>query len=123
MATFDLKQLEAEDTTTIQLTHPSTGDEIGASITVYGQDSDVYRAEQRKAEGKFAEYSRRNRGKMMPPEERERMDKNKVVACVKSVDGLVFDGQPVSAGDALDIPWIFEQVTAAMFDRSLFIKG
>lgn len=123
MATFDLKQLEAEDTTTVQLVHPATGDEIGASITIYGQDSEVYRAEQRKAETKFAEYSRRNRGKFMPPEDRERMDKAKVVACVKSVNDLSSDGQPVSAADALAVPWIFEQVTAAMFDRSLFIKG
>lgn len=123
MATFDLKQLETGETTTVQLVHPTTGDEIGASITIYGQDSEVYRAEQRKAEAKFAEYSRRNRGKFMPPEDRERMDKAKVVACVKSVNDLFSDGIAVSAADALEVPWIFEQVTAAMFDRSLFIKG
>lgn len=123
MATFDLTTVDAEDTTTVQLVHPATGEEIGVSITIFGQDSEVYKSEQRKAETRFSEYSRRNRGKLMPAEDRERMDKAKVVACIKSIDGLERNGQPVSPAEAMDVAWIFEQVTAAMFDRSLFIKG
>ena len=124
MATFDLNSLNVDDTTTVELVHPTTGDEIkGVSITVYGQDSETYKAEQRKAEFQFAEYMRKHRNKPMPPEQREAMDKRKAVACIKSVNGLVNDGVPVTAEAAMDVPWIFEQVTAAIFDRALFIKG
>ncbi len=122
---FDLATLEQDDTAVIQLVHPSTGDEIGASVTVYGQDSDIFRAETRKAEAKYTEYSRRNRGKFMPPEMREELDKTKVVACVKSIDGLAYKGKPMT--DPAEVftafPWIHEQVVAGIMDRANFIKG
>jgi hypothetical protein len=122
---FDLAALEQDDTAVIQLVHPSTGDEIGATATVYGQDSDIFRAESRKAEARYTEYSRRNRGKFMPPEDRERLDKAKVVACTKSIDGLTYKGAPLT--DVEDIfnrfPWVHEQVTQGIMDRANFIKG
>ena len=125
MATFDLAALEQDDTAEIQLVHPSTGDEIGAVATVYGQDSDICRAEQRKAEAKYTEYSRRNRGKFMPPEDREKLDKTKIVACTKSITGLSYKGEPLT--DVADIfarfPWIQEQVTQGVMERANFIKG
>ena len=125
MATYDLAELEQDDTAVIQLVHPSTGDEIGATVTVYGQDSDIFRAESRKAEAKYTEYSRRNRGKFMPPEDRERLDKAKVVACTKAIDGLSNNGTVlIDASDVFDrFPWIHEQVVSAVMDRSNFIKG
>jgi len=125
MATFDLAALEQDDTAVIQIVHPSTGDETGATATVYGQDSDIFRAESRKAESKYTEYSRRNRGKFMPPEDRERLDKQKVIACTKSIDGFGYKGEPLS--DVADIfgrfPWIYEQVVQGIMDRANFIKA
>lgn len=122
---FDLAALEQDDTAEIQIVHPSTGDEIGATATVYGQDSDIFRAESRKAEAKYTEYSRRNRGKFMPPEDRERLDKQKVIACTKSINGLSYKGEPLS--DVTDIfnrfPWIYEQVVQGIMDRANFIKA
>lgn len=124
-AGFDLAALEQDDTAIIQLVHPSTGDEIGATVTVYGQDSEIFRTESRKAEARYTEYSRRNRGKFMPPEERERLDRNKIIACTKSIDGLEYKGAPLT--DAEEIytryPWIYEQVVQAVMDRGNFIKG
>lgn len=125
MAGFDLEVLEQNDTAVIQLVHPSTGDEIGASVTVYGQDSEIFRAESRKAESKYTEYSRRNRGKFMPPEHREALDKSKIVACTKSIDGLNYKGQPIT--DAKDVydrfPWVYEQAVQGIMERANFIKG
>lgn len=122
---FDLEQLEQDETATIQLVHPSTGDEIGATVTVYGQDSEVFRKASRKAEAKFTEYARRNRGKFMSPEQREQLDTEKLVACVKSIDGLVYKGQPFT--DVAEIfrlfPWIQEQTMAGVMERANFIKG
>jgi hypothetical protein len=122
---FDLAALDQDDTAIIQIIHPSTGDEIGATATVYGQDSDIFRSESRKAEARFSDYSRRNRGKFMPPEQREELDRKKVIACTKSIDGLTYKGTPLT--DPEDIftrfPWIFEQVTQGIMDRGNFIKG
>ena len=122
---FDLATLEQEDTATIQLVHPGTGDEIGASVTVYGQDSAVCKAASHKLSDKCAEYSRRNRGKTIPNEEYARLDKAKVIACTKSIDGLTYKGEPFT--DVAEIfdrfPWIHEQTVAGILDRSGFLKG
>lgn len=122
---FDLAELEQTDTATMEIVHPSTGDEIGASVTLYGQDSDIFRAESRKAEARYTEYSRRNRGKFMPPEDREKLDKAKVVACVKSIDGLAYKGKALTdAGEVFaQFPWIYEQCVSFVMDRAGFLKG
>lgn len=122
---FDISTLEQEDMAVIQITNPATGDELGVTATIYGQDSDVFRKESHKAEAKYTEYSRRNRGKFMPPEDRERLDRRKVIACTKNIDGLEYKGQALT--DIEDIytrfPWMYEQVVAAITDRANFIKG
>ena len=122
---FDLSVLDQEDTAVIELLHPSTGDEIGATVTVYGQDSDTYRAEARKCENRYTEYAKRNRGKMMPAEDREAMDRGKIVKCTKSIDNLIYKGVPLT--DPADVyarfPWIYEQVCQNIVDRGNFIKG
>lgn len=123
---FDLSDLESDDTATITLQNPKTGDDIeGVSIVVYGQDSDVFRSESRRIQNKAAEYMRRNRGKVMPPDEFERLDKGKVIACVKEINGLAYKGKPLTdPADVFDkFPWIFEQVVQGIMDRGNFIKG
>jgi hypothetical protein len=124
--TFDLSSLEHQQTAEVQLTNPTNGDDIpGAIATVYGQDSDKFRNETRKAETKYTDYSRRNRGKFMPAEMREALDRTKIVACVKSITGLSYHGEPIT--DIEDIftkfPWIQEQISQGIVDRANFIKG
>ncbi len=122
---FDLATLAQDDTAVVQLVHPTTGDEIGASVTVYGQDSDTFRAEARKSQHKREEYKRRNRGKDMPTEMSEALFKGQIATCVKSIDGLTMNGKPVT--DALEmfelVPNFCEQTIAATLDRSLFMKA
>lgn len=122
---FDLSSVDQTETATIELVHPATGDEIGASVTVYGQDSERFRAESRKCEVRIGEYARRNRGKMMPPEDREAMDRAKVIKCTKSIDGLIYKGQPLT--DPADVfsrfPWVYEQTVQGIMERANFIKG
>ena len=122
---FDIGTLAQDDTAVVQLVHPTTGDEIGASVTVYGQDSELFRAEARKAQARREDYKRRNRGKDMPAADSEALFKGQIAACVKSIDGLNFSGSPVT--DALTmfdlVPNFCEQVIAATLDRALFIKG
>lgn len=123
---FDLSDLESDDTATIILQNPKTGDDIeGVSIVVYGQDSEVFRSESRRIQNKAAEFMRRNRGKVMPPEEFERLEKGKVIACVKEIVGLAYKGSALTdPADVFDkFPWIFEQVVQGIMDRGNFIKG
>lgn len=123
---FDLDCLESDDTTTITLQNPKTGDDIeGVTITVYGQDSEIFRAESRKVQAKCADYIRKNRGKSIPPEDYERLEKNKVIACTKEIKGLSYKGQPLTDPQELftRFPWALEQVVQGMMDRSNFIKG
>lgn len=126
--TFDLSALEQDDTAVIQMVNPSTGDDIpGFTVEVYGQDSDIFKAESRKAETRYTEYARRNRGKLMPAEQREQMDKAKIVACTKAVNGLVYKGEAITDAERAyglaGFGWIFEQVTAGVLERSNFMKG
>ena len=122
---FELEDLEQNDTAVIDLVHPSTGDPIGASVEVFGQDSEKFRTETRKAETKYTEYARRNRGKFMPPEEREKLDKAKIVVCTKSINNLTYKGEaatdPATVYDKF--PWIYDQVVQGILDRGNFIKG
>lgn len=125
-ALFDLDGLEANtDTVTIQLLHPITGEEIGATATIYGQDSDIAKAESHKISDKCAEYSRRNRGKAIPNEDYAKLDRQKIIKCTKSIDGLGYKGEPLTdTGEIFDrFPWVLEQVIAAHLDRKLFTKG
>lgn len=125
MASFDLAEVEQDDTAIIELVHPSTGDEIGATATVYGQDSAIFKEETHKLSNKCAEYSRRNRGKTISNKDYAALDKKKVIACTKSIDGLMYKGAPLT--DVEDIferfPWIHEQVVAGIMERANFIKG
>ena len=122
---FDLAALEQNDTAVIPLAHPVTGDPIGATITVYGQDSDVFRAESNRTQAKRAEYKMRHRNKEMPPEMSDQLFKTQMIACVKSIDGLVYNGEPMT--DPADVfsrfPWIYEQAIAGVTERENFIKG
>jgi len=125
---FDLETLDQTDTAVIQMVAPGTGDDIpGFTVEVYGQDSDVFKAETRKAENKLTEYSRRNRGKYMPAEMREELDRQKVIKCTKAIKGLVYRGEVITDPErAYTLPkygWIFEQVSTGIMERQNFING
>jgi len=123
---FDLATLEQEDTATIQLVHPGTGDEIGASVTVYGQDSDIFKEASRKYKARYQAFAFKNQGKVTPAYE-EQLDVEKVARCTKSIDGLSDKGVPLT--DVADIfarptlKFIYEQVVQKIMDRAGFIKG
>jgi hypothetical protein len=61
----------------------------------------------------------------MPPEEREKLDRTKVVACVKSINGLAYKGKVLT--DAAEVfemfPWIFEQTIQGIMERQNFIRN
>lgn len=122
---FELNETKTIEIAAIDLLHPATGQPIGATIAVYGQDSETYQVEVRKYEDRVVEYARRNRGKVMPAEMREKLSLERTVACVVSIDGLTENGEPVIDAKALFLkfPWIREQVEAGIVERANFING
>ena len=125
MKGFDLATLDRNDTATVPFLHPTTGEETGVTITVYGEDSETGKAATRHMIDKIGEYSRKNRGKAMPTEEVERLDRAKMAKVTKSIDGLTYGGKVLT--DVAEIfnlsPDIYEQAAAAYRDRALFIKA
>jgi hypothetical protein len=125
---FDVADLMADDTTEVPLVNFKTGEEIeGLTVTLYGPDSEVHKSARNKLVQRGADYRARNRGKDMPPEESDRHYRSFVVACTKSINGLVFKGKAITdPAEAYSLPgcgWIFEQVAIALGDRANFIKG
>lgn len=123
---FDINQLEQNDTHTFNLKHPGTDEELkGVTATVYGQDSDQCRKATRNATFKYTEYARKHRGKFMPPAEQEALDLEKLVACTKSIDGAVLNGESVSDVETIltRVPAWREQIGTEIHDRANFIKG
>ena len=122
---FDISTLAQDDTTTIELRHPVTDDPIpGVTATIYGQDSEQCREATRKATAKYTEYARRHRGKLMPPEDQEKLDFDKIVACTKSINGLSLEGKPITdiAEIFNQVPAFREQIQAEIHTRENFIK-
>jgi hypothetical protein len=122
---FDLSTVEQDDSAEITLLHPSTGDELEAKVIVFGQDSEKYRNEQRKLENKFTEYARRNRGKMMPAEQREGLEKAKNIACTKEIINLSYKGEAMTDPETVftRFPWVYDQTVQGIHERANFIKG
>lgn len=122
---FDLSTLDQNDAFTFELRHPATDDPIpGVTATIYGQDSEQSRAATRKAMQKYTDYARKHRGKLMPPEEQERLDFDKLVSITKSIDGLSLGGKPISdvAEILTKVPAFKDQIAQENADRANFIK-
>ena len=122
---FDLSTLDQNDAFTFELRHPATDDPIpGVTATVYGQDSEQYRAATRKAMHKYTEYPRKHRGKFMPPEEQEVLEFQKTVAITKSINGLTMGGKSITdIGEILTkVPAFKDQIAQESTERANFIK-
>lgn len=126
----DLAELDtvkgAEEGYELELRHPTTGEPIGAFITVIGEDSDRYqehlRALQKKSVDQFVR-SRKVNG--VDPEEE---GINLLAAATKSWHSLPpVDGKALefSTGNARTLykrfPWIREQVAVAVRERANFL--
>ena len=125
---FDLATLKAQDTADIIITNPESGEELtGVFVTVYGQDSDVYTAARRRYQAKHSEYKLKHRNKDMLGQAADDAFKKLIAESTKFVTGISFEGKEItSPEEAYNLPgcgWLFEQVSAALNDRSNFIKG
>lgn len=125
---FDLADLESSDTAVVNLTHPSTGDEIeGATIEVYSPDSEHARAADSKLRARIQEFARRNQG--AKPEQRQKVfdgfERDRNIACIKAISGIAYKGQTITdPREACDkFPWIYRQAVNALNNEANFFNA
>lgn len=126
--TFDLASLDtaarAEEGAPLAITHPTTGEAIGITITVVGTDSDTYQ----KARRKLADKRIQQRKAKLSIEDIENENIEMLARCTKGWDGVVVDGEakPCTFSNAVELykrfPWVREQVDAFMGERANFLR-
>lgn len=131
IAAIDLAAFDHVDTTDVVIVHPATKEPIGLTITVMGSDSEAYQKLQR------AKINRRLKQKNRKPLTAEQIDEEATQDLAHATLGWSQNGQPTAlvGGKHLPceydnvvalynrLPFIKEQVDAAIGDRSLFIKS
>lgn len=136
MPPIDLESLDskagAEKGFELPLTHPATGEKLGATIRVLGFESELYQQKLAEIRGRALERTRRNRGRKLDPEQlREEVKQESIEQLVEVTAGwdlgpLRLDGKPIeySRANALKVyqqyNWILEQVDQAVHDRANF---
>ena len=123
---FDLSTLESTDTADITLKHPVTGDDLDASVTVYSPDSEAFRAANTKMRAKITQFMSRNKGANDEQKQTafDRIERERNLALIKSVNGLAVKGQPLTDVDEACrlYSWIYRQAVDAIDCASNFIK-
>lgn len=116
----------------LELTHPVTKEPLGQFVMIYGKDSDIFRdyndEKFNEAIRKAAENGRR--GLTEKPQTSEERRKNRIellVACTAGFEAVEFNG-PLefthSNANKLysSLPWICDQIDAAIFELGNFMN-
>lgn len=125
-----LKTVKSDEGATLQILHPSTMEPIeGMTITLLGQDSQVYR---KLSLGKQqAALNRMNKGKKAADLDAEKLSEDSINDLVKltvSWTGFERDGKPVEFTDVNvkniyhEFPFIREQAQEFIADRANFFR-
>lgn len=125
---FDLAALKTTETheegAELELTHPTTGEPLGAFIMVVGTDSETYN----KARRKMTDKRLKRKLSKLTMEDVERENIEMLASCTKGWRGVVINKEevPYTFANACTLyteyPWIREQVDAFMGDRANFLR-
>jgi hypothetical protein len=130
LATLDLESA-AERGFELELRHPATAAPLGAFITVYGADSEVYQNALADLQRAIVEEFQAS-GKAGRPRERVRQDKvDLAVAATKTWRNVTLDGVELAPTQdnfrklygRKGMGWIREQVDAAVENRANFLPA
>jgi len=123
---LDLGSLEATETATLELRHPTTGKAIpGATITAYGKDSRKFEVLQNKSLRKRL----KKRNSIPDPEDFNRENLEILAELITGWAGIVVDGSeiPYTKDNAIQLferfKWIKEQVDEFVGDRLNFLPS
>jgi len=127
---FDLNSVSELETATLKLTHPETGELIGAEIQLAGASHPKRRAiEFQRARVLRARVSKKGRLELSDPQEDEEHEIDRLVACTLGWTGLARDGKAIecNAGEARAIyesaAWIRKQAVAFLEDSAGFLQS
>ena len=119
---MDLLQLLPVDCVDVKLKHPVSGDELDATIKVYGKDSSVFQnAIKQRAKAQIA-----RKPKDIDLESNEKDSIELLADCTQGWSGISEGGKQIECtrSNAVDIytkyKWIREQVDIAIGDRANF---
>ena len=119
---------EAQDTATVTILHPGTGDPTSIKITVASMDSEKYKQISMKVQNEQLKYAMKNRGKTTA----ERIASNSLEILVwvtVAWEGLAEGDKPVPCTPEnvrrvyTELPFIREQVDEFLGDRRNFIRN
>jgi hypothetical protein len=122
---MDITALKARDAERLILRHPTTGDELEASIELAGVDSKQYKLAAREIQTRKLGRQRRSR---IDIEEIENDATDILTACVISWSGIEENGKAVECRPEevrrifSEYPFIREQVDSFVSNRGNFIK-
>lgn len=126
----NLKPVKANEGAVLQLLHPDTEEPIkGMTITLLGQDSEVYRKIQLAKQQ--AALNRISRGKKATDLKADKLAEDTIEDMVKmtvawtglELDGKELECKPVNIKKVYsEWNWIFEQVTEFVADRANFFR-
>lgn len=125
-----LKPVKADEGAVLQLVHPDSGDAIkGMTVTLLGQDSEVYRKIQLGKQQ--AALNRISKGKKATDLKADQLAEDTIEDMVKmtvtwtgfELDGKELECKPVNVKKVYtEWNWIFEQVTEFVSDRANFFR-
>lgn len=125
----------AEAGATMEVSHPATGapltqqDGSPITVTLAGQDSDRYRAADRRIANKRLAASSNGQRLKLTAEGIEADSLQRLVACTVGWNGVQWGGEPKdctpeNAREAYTrLPWLREQAEAFIADRANFLKA
>ncbi len=126
---MDLNNLDfkatAQDGATVDITHPTTGEDTGIKIFVKGKDSADYRKKSLEIQNR--RIAKLSKGKSFSAEMSETEGLELLAAVTTGWDGIKRGGVVVSFSEAeardlyAGFPFIREQVDAAVADRANFL--
>lgn len=127
LATLDT-QKGSDEGFALELTHPKTGEKIGAVINVLGVDSHQYQAKFRELQRKRLNQINKNpRRLLQTPEQTDAEALELLAAVTTGWNGVVLDGKDLAFSEdaARELyarfAWIREQVDQAVGDRANFL--
>jgi len=136
MATFNIKTLALDETTTLQLAHPGTNELLWADdaetlpveAVIYGKTSGVFRSWFAKNQRDIARLAKA--GKERTTEEQDKVDLEFLCKMTVSVSNMDLDGTPVDTPEMVKelystkgLEWISNQVWKALGNDSNFLSN
>lgn len=126
---FDINSVKEGESATLKLTHPETGELIGAEIKLAGANHPKRKSiEFNRARKLRAKVVKKGRLDLTDPQDDEDYEIDRLVACTLGWSGIARDGKPVEASEAEyraiyeAASWMRQQAIEFMAESANFLQ-